>query len=49
LAQAVKKKKKKIALPRRQWQINPVTRVKASAKTYSRARAGLDARKDIEE
>jgi len=29
LAQGVKKKKKKIALPRRQWQINPVTRDKA--------------------
>jgi hypothetical protein len=30
------KKKKSIALPRRSWQINPVTRVKASAKKYAR-------------
>jgi len=34
-----KPKKKKVALPRRQWQINPVTRVKTSAKVYSRPRA----------
>ncbi len=33
-----KKAKKKIALPRRQWQINPFTRVKSSAKIYSRAK-----------
>jgi hypothetical protein len=32
------KKKKKIALPRRQWQINPLTRVKESATLYSRKR-----------
>jgi hypothetical protein len=31
------KPKKKIALPRRQWQINPSTRVKASTKACSRA------------
>lgn len=34
----MKSKKKKVALPRRQWQINPVTRVKTSAKVYSRQR-----------
>lgn len=37
-----KKAKKKIALPRRQWQINPFTRVKGSAKTYSRAKSKQD-------
>ena len=45
----MKKKKKKIALPRRQWQINPVTRVKPSARTYARSRVKLEARKDLEE
>jgi hypothetical protein len=45
----MKKKKKKIALPRRQWQINPVTRVKPSARTYSRSRVKLEACKDLEE
>jgi hypothetical protein len=34
----MKAKKKKLALPRRQWKINPVTRVKESAKRYSRPR-----------
>jgi hypothetical protein len=34
----VNPKKKKVALPRRFWQINPVTRVKESAKGYSRPR-----------
>jgi len=29
----VQKPKKKIALPRRQWQINPSTRVKASVQS----------------
>ncbi len=28
--------KKKLALPRRNWTINPVTRVKDSVKKYSR-------------
>ncbi len=36
--------KKKIAFPRRQWQINPATRVKDSAKKYSRAKAKRDKR-----
>jgi hypothetical protein len=30
--------KKKVALPRRSWQTNPVTRVKESSKKYSRPR-----------
>jgi hypothetical protein len=34
----MKAKKKKLALPRRQWTINPVTRVKESGKKYSRPR-----------
>jgi hypothetical protein len=36
-------KKKKLALPRRQWKISPVTRVKASAKKYKRPKAKRDA------
>jgi|GEM_PF-536919 hypothetical protein len=32
-------RKKKLALARRTWKINPVTRIKESAKTYSRPRA----------
>ena len=39
----MKAKKKKLALPRRPWKINPVTRVKESAKTYSRPRAKRNA------
>lgn len=34
----MKKPKKKIAFPRRTWQINPSTRVVESVKKYSRAR-----------
>lgn len=43
----VKAKKKKIAslLPRRQWQINPLTKVKDSAKRYSRKGAGTALKK----
>jgi hypothetical protein len=37
-----KPQKKKVAFPRRSWQINPVTRVKASAKKYSRPSAKND-------
>jgi hypothetical protein len=37
--------KKKVALPRRKWQINPVTRVKESERKYSRPRAKQDFRK----
>ena len=39
----MKTKKKKLALPRRQWKISPVTRVKESAKKYARASAKRDA------
>jgi hypothetical protein len=44
-----KKKKPKPPLPRRVWQINPVTRVKESDKKYSRATARSAARKAIDE
>jgi hypothetical protein len=40
-----RKRKKKLAFPRRQWQINPTTRVKESAKKYSRPRVKDDERK----
>jgi len=33
-----KPQKKKVAFSRRTWQINPVTRVKSSAKKYSHPR-----------
>jgi hypothetical protein len=36
------KRKKKMALPRRQWKISPLTRVKDSARKYSRPRAKRD-------
>jgi hypothetical protein len=45
----VKKPKKKIALPRRRWQINPSTRVKTSAKAYSRENSKLNLRKSQNE
>jgi hypothetical protein len=38
----MKTQKKKIALPRRSWQISPITRVKDSAKKYSRPRVKQD-------
>jgi hypothetical protein len=41
----MKSKKKKVALPRRTWQINPVTRVKSSAKRYPRRRVKGDLKK----
>jgi hypothetical protein len=41
----MKKPKKKIALPRRRWQINPTTRVKDSAKKYSRRKAKQNLKK----
>jgi hypothetical protein len=34
--------KKKLALPRRGWKISPVTKVKGSAKKYSRPRVKRD-------
>jgi hypothetical protein len=40
-----KPKKKKLALPRRQWTINPITRVKESDKKYARARVKQTVRK----
>jgi hypothetical protein len=43
----VRKPKKKVALPRRAWVINPVTRVKESAKKYSRQRAKREARERL--
>jgi len=46
----MKQKKKKVALPRRKWQINPATRVKESARKYSRPRAkSLERRLPYEE
>ncbi len=42
----MKSKKKKVAFPRRAWQINPVTRVKSSAKKYSRPRVKQDLKKE---
>jgi hypothetical protein len=45
----VKKPRRKIALPRRTWQINPVTRVKESARRYSRARAKRELRSGHED
>jgi len=44
----MKAKKKKIAFPRRTWQIKPVTRVKSSAKKYSRPRGKTDLQKSDE-
>jgi hypothetical protein len=35
----MKRKKKKLALPRRKWKISPVTRVKPSARKYARSQA----------
>jgi hypothetical protein len=43
-----KPQKKKVAFPRRSWQINPVTRVKSSAKKYSRPRAKNDLQRQDE-
>jgi hypothetical protein len=48
VASAVKSKKKKVAFPRRTWQINPVTRVKGSARKYSRSHAKQNLRKQDE-
>ncbi len=45
----MKSKKKKVAFPRRTWQINPVTRVKESVKGYSRPRAKQILRKQENE
>jgi hypothetical protein len=39
----MKARKKKLALPRRQWKINPITRVKESGKKYWRPRVKRNA------
>jgi hypothetical protein len=44
----MKKGKKTLVLPRRSWTINPVTRVKESAKKFSRARVQRDSQKILE-
>jgi hypothetical protein len=44
--QKIKSKKKKVAFPRRTWQIDPVTRVKSSAKKYSRPCVKQDLHKE---
>jgi hypothetical protein len=41
-------KKKSIAFPRRQWQINPATRVKPSDKRYSRDAAKQRLKKELD-
>ena len=45
----MKLKKKKVAFRRRTWQINPVTRVKDSAKEHSRPRVKHDLQKQKEQ
>jgi hypothetical protein len=44
----MKLKTQKTALPRRAWKINPVTRVKDSAKKFSRARSKQQLRRNRE-
>jgi hypothetical protein len=44
-----KSQKKKVALPLRTWQMNPVTRVKESSKEYSRQRVKENWRKQDEQ
>jgi len=41
--------KKKIAFPRRRWQINPSTRVEESSKRYSRPKAQSEVRQSLDE
>ena len=41
--------KKKIAFPRRHWQINPSTRVEESSKRYSRPNAKSEVRQSLDE
>jgi hypothetical protein len=45
----MKRPKGKPLRPRRQWQINPVTRVKESAKQYARRTAKENLRKRLED
>jgi hypothetical protein len=42
----MKARKKKLALPRQPWIINPKTRVKESSKKYSRPRIKRDVKQD---
>jgi hypothetical protein len=44
-----KNSKKKIAFPRRRWQINPSTRVEESSKRYSRPKEKVQARQSLDE
>ena len=44
-----KNSKKKIAFPRRRWQINPSTRVEESSKRYSRPKEKTQARQSLDE
>lgn len=44
-----KNSKKKIAFPRRRWQINPSMRVEESAKRYSRPKAKSQDRQSQDE
>ena len=44
-----KKVKQKRSLPRRQWTLNPVTRVKESDNKYSRNQAEKNIRKELDE
>jgi hypothetical protein len=41
----MKSRKKKVAFPRRSWQINPVTRVNDSSKKHLRSRVEWDLQK----
>ena len=45
----MKKAKKKRPLPRKNWVINPVTRVKESEKKYSRDKAKENFKKELDE
>ncbi len=41
--------KKKMAIPRRRWQINPVERVQSSVRSYSRPEAKQQQRESRDE
>jgi len=49
MTKKAKKSKKKIAIPRRRWQINPSERVEESAKRYSRPKAKSQDRQSQDE
>ena len=46
---AMKRKRKKLPLPRKTWVINPVTRVKGSDKKYARGKVKKNVRKELDE